>query len=380
MEQAVAQIVSPGDPPQVKLQKIYTRVQQMRNTSYELSKTTQEEKRNNEKAINNVEDLWRQGYGNGVQLTWLYLALVRAAGIEAYGVWVSDRRHYFFSPAEMNDTKLNANVVLVKLDGKDIYGDPGARFAPLGLLPWTETGVQGLRLDKDGGSWVTTTLPQSSESRIERKAELKLADSGDLEGRLTVTFTGLEALKRRVEQRNVDETERKTFLEDEVREYVPAAAEVELTSKPDWDSSSSSLTAEFHFKVPGWASGAGRRALFPVGLFSAPEKHLFDHANRVHPIYIEFPFERIDDVTLELPEGWQTSTLPKAQNEGGKVVGYKLNVEDDKGKLHLQRTLNVNLLLMETKYYAALRSFFQLVRTGDEAQIVLQPQTASARN
>jgi transglutaminase-like putative cysteine protease len=378
MEQAVAQIVSPSDTPEVKLQKIYSRVQQMRNTSYEVSKTTQEEKRENEKNINNVEDVWKQGYGNGVQLTWLFLGLVRAAGIEAYGVWASDRRHYFFNPGEMNPHKLDSNVVLVKLNGKDIYCDPGARFTPLGLLPWTETGVQGLRLDKDGGGWVRTELPQSDESQIVRKANLKLSEDGDVEGTLKVTYTGLEALNRRVEERNADDTARKSFLEDEVKEYVPAASEVELTSKPDWNASDRSFSADFHMKVPGWVAGAGRRALFPVGMFSAPEKHIFDHANRVHPIYIEFPFEKVDDITMELPQGWQVATVPKAQNEGGNVVAYTLKVEDNKTTLHLQRMLHVNLLLMDQKYYASLRSFFQVVRTGDEQQVVLQPDTASA--
>ena len=43
MEQAVAEIVSPSDPPDVKLQKIYARVQKIRNTSYEIAKTEQEQ-------------------------------------------------------------------------------------------------------------------------------------------------------------------------------------------------------------------------------------------------------------------------------------------------------------------------------------------------
>ncbi len=49
MEQAVAQIVSPNDSQDVKLRKIYDRVQQIRNTSYEVRKTEQEEKREKEK-------------------------------------------------------------------------------------------------------------------------------------------------------------------------------------------------------------------------------------------------------------------------------------------------------------------------------------------
>ena len=62
----------------------------------------------------------------------------------------------------MDDKKLDTNVVLVKLNGRDIYCDPGAAFTPFGLLPWSETGVPGLRLDKDGGSWITTSLPDAS--------------------------------------------------------------------------------------------------------------------------------------------------------------------------------------------------------------------------
>jgi hypothetical protein len=187
MEDAVARIVSPNDPPEVKLRKIYDRVQQIRNTSYELRKTEQEAKRENEKAAESVEDVWNRGQGSGVQLTWLYLALVRAAGFEAYGCWVSDRRQYFFTPKTMESGKLDANVVLVKLNGKDLYFDPGAEFTPFGLLTWTETGVPGLRLDQDGGTWIQTALPPSSESRVQRSAKLKLSDSGDLEGKLTVT-------------------------------------------------------------------------------------------------------------------------------------------------------------------------------------------------
>ena len=99
----------------------------------------------------------------------------------------------------------------------------------------SETSVKGLRLDKDGGSWVETTLPESAESRIERKAELKLSqETGELEGKLTVTYTGLEALSRRVNERNEDDTEHKKFLEDEVKEFVPTGIEVELTNKPEW--------------------------------------------------------------------------------------------------------------------------------------------------
>jgi hypothetical protein len=380
MEEAVAQIVSPNDSQDVKLRKIYDRVQQIRNTSYEVRKTEQEEKRAKEKPAENVEEVWKRGYGNGVQLTWLFLGLARAAGFEAYGCWVSGRREYFFTPVTMQSAKLNSNVVLLKLNGKDLYFDPGGAFTPFGLLEWSETGVPGLRLDKDGGTWIRTALPQASESRIERTGRLKLSDTGDLEGRLTVTYIGLEAMYHRLDERHADEVARKKYLEERVTSQIAAAAEADLTNKPDWTSSETPLVAEFNLKIPGWASNAGKRVVIPAAIFTAAEKGLFEHANRVHPIYFEYPYEKADDLTVELPPGWQVSSVPRPQNTNGNVVVYTLKVEPGPGTLRLTRKLSIDILVLEQKYYASLRNFFQVVRTGDGEQIVLQPGGIHASN
>jgi uncharacterized protein DUF3857 len=380
MEQAVAGIVSPGDSPEVKLQKIYARVQQIRNTSYELEKTEQEQKRNKEKEPENVEAIWKMQRGDGPELTWLFLALARVAGFEASGMWVGDRRNYFFLTNSMDGRRLDENVVVVKLNGKDLFFNPGAAFTPFGMLPWAETGVQGLKLDKDGGTWALTPLPASSDSAIRRKAELTLSDTGELEGKLVVTYTGLEASLRRVDQRFGDDAAHKKFLEDEVKEAIPVGCEVELTNQPDWKNSAPPLVAEYTLKVPGWISGAGRRALLPVGLFSAPEKHLFDHAARVHPIYFEFPFQRSDDVMIDLPLGWQISSVPEPSKLDAKAITYNLGAKNEKGALHLNRVLNVDVLLLPQDRYNTLRQIFQVVRTADEQQVALLPGTSTGGN
>jgi Domain of Unknown Function with PDB structure (DUF3857) len=380
MEQAVAQIVSPADTPEVKLQKIYARVQQLRNTGVEDEMTEQEKKRSNVKTVKNVEDVWKIGSGTGSEITWIFLALARAAGLDAYPVLVSRRDEYFFRPNSMDPHRLDDNVVMVKLNGKNSYYDPGTPFTPFGMLPWQETAVAGRLLDKDGGTWINTDVPDSSVSFIERKASLKLTDQGSLEGKVTFTFSGLEALLMRLEMLKQDDTTRTKFIEDQVRESIPVGIEVDLTNKPDWTASTTTLVGEFNVKVPGWASAAGRRALIPVGLFGSPEKHVFEHTARVYPIYFNFPAARNDDVTIELPLDWKVSSLPPAHVDQGKVCAYNTKAENNQGTLHLTRILNIDTLSLDTKYYGALRKFFQNVRTGDEQQIVLLPGSAAAAN
>jgi len=133
-------------------------------------------------------------------------------------------------------------------------------------------------------------------------------------------------------------------------------------------------------KVPGWVSGAGRRALLPVGLFSAPEKHAYEHTTRVHPLYFHFMSQKVDDVRIELPLGWQVDTVPQPQTTDAKLILYTLKVENDKGALRLERRLKVDLINLEQKYYPTLRAIYQTVRTGDEQQIVLRPGGSAAGN
>jgi hypothetical protein len=380
MEQAVAGIVSQNDPQDVKLRKIYDHVQQIRNKSYELRKTEQELKREKEKPVENVEEVWKRGYGSGVQLTWLFLGLARAAGFEAYGCWVSSRREYFFTPVTAESAKLNANVVLVKLNGKDLYLDPGGPFTPFGLLEWSETGVPGLRLDADGGTWIKTTLPEPSESQIEHVAKLKLSDTGDLEGKLTLTYTGLEAMYHRLEERHADDVARKRFLEERVTSQIGVPAEAALINQPDWASSETPLVAEFNLKIPGWTANAGRKVLIPAAMFTVGEKKVFEHANRVHPIYYEYPHEKVDDITIEIPPGWQVDSVPPLQDHDGKIITYALKVEQSPGTLRLTRKLSIDVLLLDQKYYAALRGFYENVRTSDGVQIVAVPGEIHASN
>jgi hypothetical protein len=373
MDQAVSEIVAPGDSPEVKLEKIYTRVQQIRNLSFESEKTGQEQKREKFKDLNNVEDIWKAGYSYGSGLNWLFLALARSAGFQAYPVVASGRSDHFFHPALMNSFELNSTLVLVKVNGKDVFCDPATRFAPYGILPWEETGVPGRRLDKDGGAWVTTPMPESSASRVERRADLKLTDDGSLEGKVIVTYSGLTALWRRIDERLEDDAQRKQFLEDGVKECIPVGAEVELTNKPDWSSSSQTLIAEFKITVQGWASAAGHRTVLAAELFGSQEKHTFEHANRVHPVYFRYPYEEIDDVNIDLPLGWQVQNVPAEKKKDAQVISYSLKAENKKNAVHVSRDFRVDIVQLDPKYYAALRSFYELVRTGDEDQIVLQP-------
>jgi hypothetical protein len=381
MERAVAQVVQPSDSPEIKLRKLYAHVAQMRNISFERRKTEEEAKRERQSPARNVQDVWKRGAGDASDLNYLFVSLARGAGFHAEVALVATRDEYFFHRQLMNPGQLNSNLVIVNLDGKDIYLDPGVPFTPFGMLPWNETAVDALRLNDDGGTWSPTPLPQVSASRIERKAQLKLNREGSLTGKLTIRYIGLEAAWRRLTERNEDETDRQQFLEDEVKSYVPAGIEVKLTNSPDWKAADEPLVVELDLEIPGWTTAAGQKQLMRAGLFGSGDDRTFEHSTRVQPIYFDFPYQRLDDIAVELPAGTKVASLPTNHKVAAStgVYSYEFSAESHDNLVHLSRNLSINMLLVEAKYYPELRNFYQSVRTADEEQIVVAPGSAVAQ-
>lgn len=370
MEKTVAQLTDKNDTPEQKLRKLFKHVQQLRNLSYEKAKTKKEIEREDLKWNHDVVDVENRGYGSAYDLTCLFIALARAAGFQADLVLTSSRFDFFFDAAAMNPRQLNSRAAVVMLDNKALYFQPGVPVMPFGTLPWDQTGVSGLRIEKVGGSWVKTPLTKADEAQTQRRAQLKL-DNDSLTGSVVVSYTGLQASNRRYAERHEDATARKEHLINEMKRVIPSGSTVELTNDPDWNNSETPLVVEYKIGVPGWVVTAGKRALLNLGVFGAGDKHLYEHEIRVHPIYYHFANKTVDDISIELPAEFQIASMPKSRDDNISVAQFSSSASTSGNTLHINRMLTINGIYLPQKYYPALREFYQGVRAYDEEQVVL---------
>jgi len=107
-------------------------------------------------------------------------------------------------------------------------------------------------------------------------------------------------------------------------------------------------------------------------LFGNNDKHMFERADRVNDIYFHYPYRKDEDVSIVLPPKWNVTSTPQPVNQDGKAVAYILKPETGNGSLRISRTVRVDLIGVNVKNYGTLRQYFQIVRTGDEQQAVLQ--------
>src|SRR5258708_6629895 len=136
MQRAVAQVVQPDESPEAKLRKIYARVQGLRNLSYERARSEEEKSSEGLKSARDVEDVWNHGYGTQEQLTWLFVALARAAGLPADAAQGSSRDRYLFNPRLMNFSQLNVPLAVLAVRGGGLQLSPTAPYTPFSSPPW----------------------------------------------------------------------------------------------------------------------------------------------------------------------------------------------------------------------------------------------------
>ena len=383
LKPVVAEISPDGDEPERRLRKLYARVQQIRYLSYEPDKTEQQVKREGFKENKNVEDVLRHGYAYADEINLVLVALARSAGFESAPVRVKSRDTGFFMSEFLNANQLDASIVWVRAAGKDYFLDPASRYCPFGMLPWEETATRGIVLvegpnpittNQTNGSFdVMVTVPNVSSAAavVQRSAQLHLSPEGQADGTVTVKFIGEEARERRVIGLNADETFRNKRLEEEVKKWLPAAATVELKGAFNWDQTEQPLAADFSVRIPDYAASTGRRLIFRAALFEN-QANAFKSARRAQDVYFAHAFQEVDEVVWTPPAGYRVANTPEKKQAPRIFGNYSMAVESSGGALHSVRRFTVEPLLIPVSYYAALRSYFNEVRVGDDSQIVLE--------
>jgi hypothetical protein len=198
-----------------------------------------------------------------------------------------------------------------------------------------------------------------------------------IKGHVTATYTGHEALVRRVKNHNDDEAAAKKSFEETVKGWLPDAA-VRNFTVTGLKSVDDPIVVAFDVELPSLGSVAGSRTILPLSVFAASSKNPFIAAQRKYPIV--FPQSRMeeDDVTLQMPEGYAVESLPKGVNWDVGAATFKTTYAADGKSVHFTRAFQLHARLFDATAYGPIRKFFSAVTAADQEQAVLKMAAKAA--
>jgi Domain of Unknown Function with PDB structure (DUF3857)/Transglutaminase-like superfamily len=373
----VNQIVAPSDTPAQKLQKIYDAVMRLENTSFTREHTTSEDKALGIR-VKTAADIWEQKRGNRDELTRLFVGLARAAGLKAYVAVVTNRDRNLFVQDYLDMHQLDDDIAIAQVDGKDLYFDPGERYATFGELHWKHSATQGIRQADKGTAIFETPTPAYKETTIVRNADLAMESNGTVTGSIRVIFTGSRALHWRQRALRTDEDALKQEFQEQVQTEVPAGIQVKFDhflGLTDWQTNLQGV-----LKVTGsMGTVTARRVFVPATFFETNSHPLFALGKRTLPVDLDYPYGGQDNVTIRVPPTFTIESLPKdAEITFPQNAFYRAKFSQDSSIMKNVRVFVIGNVVFGAEEYPALKDFYQKVNAKDKEPAVLQlTQTAN---
>jgi hypothetical protein len=308
-----------------------------------------------------------------MQIALLYLALVRAAGLNARPERIASRDRHIFTVDFLNDNQLDAVVVGITIDGKEIVVDPGEKFAPFQTLGWAHSGAGGVAMTADGKiETVFTPVPPNTDNTQVRVGKLTVNPDGTVAGTLRVGFVGQEALHWRQLALKTEAANLNQEMEHLLRSKAPDGVELHLDRIAALDDPTKQLVAVVTVTGP-LATHAGSHLVLPRLFFDTKTANPFPSADvRMLPVDMHYPAQEQEQITYVLPAGYAVEGTPAdANTKWLENAAYQLRSKVDAGTITTVRILARGFTMLDAKDYGALRNFYDQVAVSDRQQIVL---------
>jgi hypothetical protein len=322
-------------------------------------------------------DTLKQKAGWGRDLDLLFASMVNAAGIEARMARVPDRGDTFFTPERPTTYFIQNFSVAVKLGEKWRFWDPSTPYLEPGMLRWQEEGQQALVSDPKEGFFVATQYSEPSRSKRERRGTFKLLDDGTLVGTVQYKYTGHIA---RFQKEHFEEMNPAQQEEDWTKSIVARFSNAEVVgfSVTGATDPVKPMVVSHKINVPSYAIRTGKRILLQPAFFQRNIAPRFSESSRKWDIAFDYGWAEDDEVTFDLPEGWELDQpVAPSSTTIAKIGEYMVNVQKtlDGRKLIYRRRFDFGrqqTILMPASSYGQLKKVFDFIQTQDAYTISLK--------
>jgi len=375
---AVRDLTAPSDTQDQKLRKLYAAVMQLENTDFTRERTATEDKAQGLGEIHNTDDILERKRGTGDQLTELFVAMARAAGMKAYLMYVTNRDRSIFVKNFLSLSQLDDYIAIVNVDGKEQFFDPGSRYCPYGHLAWKHTYVSGIRQNDNGTAMGEAPAESYKASRIERIGDLAMDEHGVVTGSLKMTYTGAPALNWRHRALTGDDASLRRELRTTVERMLPGSMDVQVTSIEKLEDYEQPLVVRYSVKGP-IGSSTGKRLLVPNDIFLSNSKPAFPHEKREVPIDFHYPYITQDAVRITYPAAIKVESSPAPDKfQFQSFAAYSLSSISSGNSITMRRDFLLGEPIYLTKEYSDLRTFYNKFETKDQESIVLTSASPTA--
>jgi len=308
-------------------------------------------------------------YGDCKALTNFMKAVLKEAGIEAYPALIqSGRLDYDVQEDFMTPV---FNHVILYVPSEDYWLECTSNDFPPNYIGQSNAGRNVMLITPTGGRLLRTP-DLTSESNVEtHQITVKITPEGSARVEVQANHTGADHEQWRFMMHQDSRKEAEETLIENSSLPSFSLEKLEIEAPADRPESSATYVAQ----VSRYATKSGKRIFVPLNAVT-PYSNVPSalEGGRRLPIFIRRGYTERDEITLQMPEGYQMESIPDATSGLKTDFGsYRLEFVRDaeQNKLVCKRELVVNAGTWPADRYTEYRDFFKQVAKLDGAKAVL---------
>jgi hypothetical protein len=220
---------------------------------------------------------------------------------------------------------------------------------------------------ENGGVIAKTKKYEAEENKIVTEAALKIDQDGNLEGKLTSTFTGIFLTTRNELIESAGKKQADLLHEN----YPINNLEIKKFTIQQEKVNSPVTTETMEFNARNYGSKSNTRLFIYLNKISPYKSHLQSSDTRANPIWISRGYILEDKMNYELPENYTVELLPKGEDVKNDFGSLTTVVKLEGNKLTYTRKLHVREGRYKADQYKDWVSFFQKAEKADLQKIIL---------
>jgi hypothetical protein len=309
---------------------------------------------------------YTEGIGNSADINMILIDMLRASGIKADPVFIKTSDNGVVQKEFPELGQFNHVIAVAEIDSAKFFLDATNPNLPHYLVDIQDLNEYGLRMNEKKAEWLSIRPSANSFSNI--VAKVTLSPDGKIVSKTMLTLNDYEAVALRTKLKLKKS-------EDALNDLLTIDENVELLNTEIDNKDDNYKKTKTTFDVSSKKTFSGDKQIylnpFPVKF---RKENPFKLNERSYPIDFPYPFKESIKLTIEIPEGYAATDVPKSKEvriEDGSA-SFLFVVEKNEKYIQINSILSVKQQQYHPGSYESIKNIFANAIDTYNSVIVLE--------
>lgn len=315
-----------------------------------------------------AKEVAAKGYGDCKALTNYMYSILKEAGIPSYYTIINAGTNNRYLHTDFPSQQFNHVILCVPMQKDSLWLECTSQTEYAGYLGKFTGDRQALLIDEKGGTLVRTPRYGMYDNKQVRRIKAVLDEKGALTVDARSTYSGLQQDDLHGLVNYLSREKLKEYLHEQL-DFATYDIN-KFAYKPE-NNGLPALDEQLDITVSNYATVTGKRIFLVPNIMTRSGRKLARDSIRKTDIQLDFEYQDLDSVEIELPAGYTAESIPPPASLQSRFGKYSSTMSLSGNRIIYTRSIECASGRFPAATYEELVKFYEGIYKADRAKLVL---------